>query len=259
MLDQITLLCKSGKLKEAADQLYRYATHQQLGQDTLSDIIVLSGNINELIKQEKRRKISAQEALDIKTRYAFEMEDILAELRPLPTNNTGAAQHAVSPNTSPESFPEQNHRSMPNNAQLNNQVNVTVNLSIENIITTEIHQNIQGLQQGAQELENELKNNAPDDTSKEELESALQAIEDLQQEVSKLQQAKKKEELPPVLKKVEAFFNKLNDGNNTLSKVYKVSKQGAETLQKIGRNYNAIAQWVGTPQIPGVLLGKESA
>jgi hypothetical protein len=35
-------------------------------------------------------------------------------------------------------------------------------------------------------------------------------------------------------------------------------KRGFEIAQKIGKNYNDIAQWFGLPQVPKPLLGKQS-
>lgn len=237
MLDSITLLMKSGKLKDAVEQLHQYALGRSLDSETLADIVVLSGSISELAKQEKRRKISPQEALDLKTRYAFELADLIDTLR---GSNPSLANPTVSNN------PVNTGQPYPG---FNNNINVTVNLSIENKITVDIKNNIRGLAEGISELKDELKE-IPD----EEAAVALQEIEALDESLQEIQHAEKKEDLPPSLKKVEAFLKRVEDGNDYVAKAFKLTKKGVETLQKIGKNYNAIAEWVGLPQVPKIFL-----
>lgn len=248
MLDTITSLMKQGKLKDAADKLHEFALGAELDSETLSDIVVLSGNISELAKQEKRRKISAQEALDIKTRYAFELEDIVSVLREsnppaisLAPVRDSARPHAATPHAA---TPGSN-----NNSNVNN-INISVNVSIENIITTEIKQNIHELDQGFHELKNQL-NHLPEDAESIAIEKEL---EELESDLKVLNKADKKDELPESLKRVEKFIKKLEQGNDYASKAFQLGKKGVDTLQKIGKNYNAIAQWVGMPQIPSFFL-----
>lgn len=240
MLESITVLMKSGKLKDAAEQLHQYALNIGLNAEVITDIVVLSGNISELIKQEKRRKISTQEALDIKTRYAFELEDIISLLRDTPSPITHS-ENTAGVNSGPS------NQHSPN---VNNNINVVVNVSIENIITTEVKNNIQGLAANVNELKNQLKEEA----QSEEISAALQEVEELDQTLETLQQAEKKEDLPPMLKKVEDFLKKVETGNDYVSKAFKLTKAGVDTLQKMGKNYNSIAQWLGLPQVPTLFL-----
>lgn len=243
MLNTITSLMKQGKLKDAADKLHDFALNAELDAETLSDIVVLSGNISELAKQEKRRKISAQEALDIKTRYAFELEDIISTLRE--SNPATITQSPTRDTTQPVvATPGTN-----NNSNVNN-INISVHVSIENIITTEIKQNIHELDQGFHELKNQL-NHLPEDAESIAIEKEL---EELDSDLKVLNKAEKKDELPESLKRVENFIKKLEQGNDYASKAFQLGKKGVDTLQKIGKNYNAIAQWVGMPQIPNLLL-----
>ncbi len=252
MLDQITLKMKTGNLKDAAENLHQYALSLNLDQEILTEIVVLNSNINDLLKQEKRRKIKPQEALDIKTRYAFEMEDIISELRNTPDNNSGNNSNEAPKTLTPENSPISGS---PNNQNpINNNINVTVNVSIENIITTEIKQNLSELQSGVALLKKDLASDENENTG--EVQAAIDEVENLSKDLEKLKSAEKKEDLPPTLKKVESFLKRVEDGNDYVAKAFKLTKQGVNTLQKIGENYNAIAQWVGMPQIPGFFLNK---
>lgn len=234
---------KSGKLKDAAEQLHQYALAQNLEADILADIVVLSGSISELAKQEKRRKISPQEALDLKTRYAFELGDLVDVVRdsPLaPKTPVGIQNPASSGLQNPGVLQP---------SGFNNNINVTVNLTIENKISVEIKNHIQGLTESVEELKEDLKT-----LPEEHATALLKEVEDLDKSVQEMQNAEKKEELPPSLKKVEAFLKRVEDGNDYVAKAFKLTKKGVETLKKIGKNYNAIAEWVGLPQVPKLFL-----
>ena len=246
MFDAITTLIKSGKLLEAAELLHTTAIESNVSSDTLSDIVVLNGNISELSRQEKRRKITPHEALDIKTRYAFELEDILGELKkrvqPAATN-TG-----VQSNSTNTTLPPQPVHAPPS---IENHINISVNVSVENIVTNEIKDNITNIHNAFSDLKRDLAEAEISEGS----EAIIDQIQDLDGSLSQMSTANAKEDLPPALEKIKSFLDKVEQGSSTASKIFKLSKQGIDTIQSIAKNYNAVAQWVGAPQVPSVFLG----
>jgi internalin A len=63
-----------------------------------------------------------------------------------------------------------------------------------------------------------------------------------------------KEKLNGPLNKLGRFLKKVGDENSDYYKILKGAKKGIETLQKVGRTYNKIVQWVGLPQVPDAFL-----
>jgi small GTP-binding protein len=56
------------------------------------------------------------------------------------------------------------------------------------------------------------------------------------------------------LNKLGRFLKKIGDDKSDYSKILKGAKKGVETLQKVGRTYNKVAQWLALPKVPNVLL-----
>jgi small GTP-binding protein len=56
------------------------------------------------------------------------------------------------------------------------------------------------------------------------------------------------------INKLGRFLKKLGDDKSDYSKILKGAKKGVETLQKVGRTYNKVAQWLALPQVPDVFL-----
>ena len=48
----------------------------------------------------------------------------------------------------------------------------------------------------------------------------------------------------------------MGDEKSDLNKILGGAKKGVETLQKVGKTYNKIAQWLALPQVPDLLLKK---
>jgi GTPase SAR1 family protein len=63
-----------------------------------------------------------------------------------------------------------------------------------------------------------------------------------------------KEKLTGPLNNLRIFLKKLGDDKSDYSKILKGAKKGVETLQKVGRTYNKVAQWLALPQVPDVFL-----
>lgn len=139
-----------------------------------------------------------KDTVDLKTRYAFELADLVDTLcssnpsstNPLVFNNP--ANH-----TTPTNPPLNTGHPYPG---FNNNMNVTVNLSIENKITMDIKNNIRGLMEGISELKDELQ-----DTPDEEAAVALQEIEALDESLQDIQQAEKKKTCRFMEKKLKLF------------------------------------------------------
>jgi hypothetical protein len=66
----------------------------------------------------------------------------------------------------------------------------------------------------------------------------------------------KPKELNKPLNKLGRFLEKLGDEKSDYHKVLKGAKKGIETLQKVGRTYNKVAQWLALPQVPDFLVKK---
>jgi hypothetical protein len=56
------------------------------------------------------------------------------------------------------------------------------------------------------------------------------------------------------LNNLRIFLKKLGDDKSDYSKILRGAKKGVETLQKAGRTYNKVAQWLALPQVPNVFL-----
>ncbi|MDH6303848.1 small GTP-binding protein [Parabacteroides sp. PF5-5] len=82
----------------------------------------------------------------------------------------------------------------------------------------------------------------------EEVVAALESAEDLKTP----EQIKKK----GILNKVKRVLDDLTNEESDLYKKAEKIKKRVETVQKVGKAYNDIAQWVGLPQIPRPLLGE---
>ncbi len=56
--------------------------------------------------------------------------------------------------------------------------------------------------------------------------------------------------------KLKRLIESGKDAETTFGKAVKTAESGVKNLQKVGKAYNAIAEWTGMPQVPRVLLGK---
>ncbi|MGX9727275.1 MAG: COR domain-containing protein [Candidatus Electronema sp. VV] len=57
--------------------------------------------------------------------------------------------------------------------------------------------------------------------------------------------------------RLEEFFNSLADKSSRLGKLLESVDQGAEKVRKLARTYNKVAENIGLPSVPPLLLGKE--
>lgn len=97
----------------------------------------------------------------------------------------------------------------------------------------------------------ETKLNLPPDTSsaiKEELDSIDKELME-QPQISNLSDVN---HVP--FKKIKRLFDQLTDEKSEFNKIINQSKKLKESIQKLGKTYNKIAQWVALPVIPDLLL-----
>ena len=237
-MKNIEKLIKKGQLDLAISELEVYAKSVGADDETLSDILVLNGNLSNLKRQEKRRVINADKVRDALTSYGYEITDIIKKLE------QEHASKMVAPNVSnPDIIAETGKISESGAAVI--QSNININIDISNHISNEIKIDIQGMKQGFEELKNSLSKQ-DDDPAHE----AVKKIEDLSTNIEQLENATDKNKLPGLLKGVQDFFKNLEDGNDKVSKAISVTKNGIQVIRKIAKNYNNIAQWVGLPIVP---------
>jgi hypothetical protein len=62
------------------------------------------------------------------------------------------------------------------------------------------------------------------------------------------------EKLNGALNKLGRFLKKVGDEDSDYNKVLSGAKKGVDTLKKVGRTYNKIAQWLALPQVPDFFL-----
>ncbi len=248
MRTQIENLIKQSKHLDAATALLSYVEDHHI-EDLKEDIIVIQSRLNELKKQEKRRRISASEAQDARITLGYDLLDLVDTL-PEDQNISKANPDRNSIANTPPS------KEIPTTPQPENPVPPTINIVInnenrnENHINIEIQNNLQALTTNLDELKKELK--AKDDT---QAKAAVKEVETLESQLEGLVGAKTKDAVMPYINKVQGFLKKLEAGNDLTAKAIKQTKKGAEIIGKLCKNYNQIAPWVGLPSVPPVLLG----
>ena len=103
-----------------------------------------------------------------------------------------------------------------------------------------------------------------------ELPKLQEALEDLREEADTpaLKEAQDlADKIPPgadkekviesgVMPKLKRLVERGMDAETKLGKVVKSAESGVKNLQKVGKAYNAIAEWTGMPTVPRALLGK---
>ena len=57
--------------------------------------------------------------------------------------------------------------------------------------------------------------------------------------------------------KLRAFITKLGSTEKEISTTLDTIKNGVSLFRRLAKNYNAVAQWVGLPQIPNVFFAKK--
>ena len=241
MLDSVKQLVRSGKLKEAAQELDKYVQSSPEASDDLrSDAAVLLQNVSTLVRDEKRRKIKGDALMDAKTRFGYELTDILEQLEG--TNSTatqGSASLGTSGSATTPAPPVGGGTTIINYGNIGS-VNIT------NEIRTEINHFYQGVQELKQELEQ--LGNEP------EVVEAIAEIGEVSDAADSLSQITDTESAQGPLSKIKGFFDRLEEGDTTLSKVLKTAKSSAKVLGKLAGTYNSIAQWAAMPQVPTLLV-----
>ncbi|MCX6583496.1 MAG: leucine-rich repeat domain-containing protein [Candidatus Aminicenantes bacterium] len=125
---------------------------------------------------------------------------------------------------------------MHTHTEVHTEVNVEVNISV----------NLPALQTDFEELKDLLVQLKPD--SKEKL-------NELSHDLDALTSKSEPEKMNGALNRVWRFLNKLMDKDSEYHKKLSGAKAGLETLQKAGRTYNKVAQWIpGLPVVPDVFL-----
>ncbi|MFL0805099.1 MAG: hypothetical protein K6L81_15410 [Agarilytica sp.] len=248
MRTQIEDLIKQSKHLDAATALLRYVEDHQID-DIKEDIIVIQSRLNELKKQEKRRRISVSEAQDARITLGYDLLDLVDTLPEDHNRNPGGAANAGinAPPAEQPATPSQVNQIPP-------AINIVINNENrnENHISIEIHNEVQALASNLNELKSELKSKA-DPQAK----AAVKEVESLESQLEGLVGAKTKDAVMPYINKVQGFLKKLESGNDLTAKAIKQTKKGAEIIGKLCKNYNQIAPWVGMPSVPPVLLGSD--
>ncbi|MCP5102216.1 MAG: hypothetical protein GY950_02500, partial [bacterium] len=121
------------------------------------------------------------------------------------------------------------------NQDVRQEVHVEVNLSVE----------LPALQEGFEELKELLVQLKPG--SKEKLEKVGTALDALSPKSDR-------EKLNGALNKLGRFLKKVGDEDSDYNKVLSGAQKGVDTLKKVGRTYNKIAQWLALPQVPDFFL-----
>ena len=81
-------------------------------------------------------------------------------------------------------------------------------------------------------------------------------LTELGESLDQLSPKSKPAELNAPMNKLGRFLKKLGDEKSDLNKILGGAKKGVATLQKVGKTYNKIAQWLALPQVPDLLLKK---
>lgn len=249
---EIENLIAQGKHEQALKYLLDFAA--DFAPDLKTDIIVLQSRHQELVKQEKRRRISTAEAQDQKITLGYEILDALDSLPSnIPENNAPPTRdhERAAPTNTPVNERGENDRGS-NNAQP--VINITINNENrnENHINIQIETHIQALSDDVKALKETLK-----EIDTPEQEAAVKEVESLEQQLEGLVGAKTKDAVMPYINKVQNFLEKVEKGNDLAAKAIKGTKKGAELLGKICKNYNEVAPWVGLPKVPSILLGEK--
>ncbi len=251
MRTQIEDLIKRSKHLDAANALLSYVEDHHID-DLKEDIIVIQSRLNELKKQEKRRRISTSEAQDARITLGYDLLDLVDTLPE--DQNIAKTNDQRIPATNPTDSSQTGGKLA--TPQPENPVPPTINIVInnenrnENHINIEIQNNVKALTTNLDELKKELK--TKDDT---QAKAAVKEVETLESQLEGLVGAKTKDAVMPYINKVQGFLKKLETGNDLTAKAIKQTKKGAEIIGKLCKNYNQIAPWVGMPSVPPILLG----
>lgn len=97
----------------------------------------------------------------------------------------------------------------------------------------------------------QTKLNIPDDASTN-IKAELDSIDQELMEQPTITDVTDVNKVP--LKKIKRLFDQLTEDDSELNSLIKKSKKFKETIQKLGKTYNKIAQWTALPVIPDLLL-----
>ncbi|MFA6136632.1 MAG: hypothetical protein WC667_00965 [Sulfurimonas sp.] len=128
-----------------------------------------------------------------------------------------------------------------------------INMEVSPIITVEMKQTTKvSLINNISEISSELKkiiNDCDDNMIKTYL-------TDVNNEVHKItkEEDKNKVKESSALSKIRALVEDANKTGSALNTFLDSVSNGVDTMQKIGKKYNAIAEWCGAPQVPSILL-----
>ena len=89
-----------------------------------------------------------------------------------------------------------------------------------------------------------------------EFDELEEKLTELGESLDQLSPKSKPAELNAPMNKLGRFLKKLGDEKSDLNKILRGAKKGVDTLQKVGKTYNKIAQWLALPQVPDLLLKK---
>ncbi len=104
------------------------------------------------------------------------------------------------------------------------------------------------MQAGLNDLAKSLKRAGHDDDA-DELISAAEALEEVEESESKDQFIKK-----GVARRIKRIVDEIGNDKSTLNKVVRSVKNGVAIAQDIAKSYNELAQWVGLPIVPKTFL-----
>jgi hypothetical protein len=129
---------------------------------------------------------------------------------------------------------------------------ITVNpaITVNTTMAVELQQVVPILSNYVQELA-ALAANEP------EVELRLLDLDDSLNAVSTKQTAEAVKESGGV-KKLKKFLEDATSAGSSINTFLNKANDGVELVQKLARRYNDLAAWCGAPQVPSILLGKES-
>jgi len=98
------------------------------------------------------------------------------------------------------------------------------------------------------ELQGLLPVNSPESETVKEIEKGL----------TELRQYGDKDDVSsaPIMNKFRRMIEKVKSGQGAIAEAVKTAEDGYEIFNDVAKQYNAIADWCGLPQVPKILLKK---
>jgi hypothetical protein len=168
------------------------------------------------------------------------------------TRNTELDDVAISISKSQRTFKKKSMMGILSTAEETQQEAIITNKMLDLLNEYEILQ-VKEIRNGFEQLKSEL---SKAETSSE-LESTLEDINSITTQIDDFEfEELSKEEKTERLSKVGSFLNNLADPESKAGKVIQMVRNGIDIAQDIATSYNSVAEWVGLPVVPRLLLKK---